>query len=46
MFAERAELSVGDAFVRIRRYARDHNETITAVSRAVIDGTLGVADLL
>lgn len=46
MLAERAKLSVGDAFVRIRRYARHHNDTITAVSRGIIDGVLGVADLL
>ncbi len=45
MLAERAALSVGDAFVRIRRYARDHNEKITVVSRAILDGALGVADL-
>ena len=46
MLAERAQLSVTDAFVAIRRYARDHNERITGVSRAIIDGTLGVGDLL
>lgn len=46
MLAERAQLSVDDAFVLIRRCARDHNETVTEVSRAIIDGDLGVADLL
>lgn len=46
MLAERAGLSVGDAFVHIRRYARDHNEKLAVVSRAIIDGALGVADLL
>jgi GAF domain-containing protein len=46
MLAERAQLSVSDAFVTMRRYARDHNERITGVSRAIIDGTLSVADLI
>jgi GAF domain-containing protein len=46
MFAERASLSVGDAFIRIRLYAREHNDTITSVSRAIIDGALGVRELL
>lgn len=46
MLAERAGLSVGDSFVRIRRYARDHNVTVTAVSRDIIDGGLGVAELV
>ncbi len=46
MLAERAKLTVSDAFVAMRRYARDHNERITGVARAIIDGTLSVADLV
>jgi GAF domain-containing protein len=46
MLAERAKMSVSDAFVRIRRYARDHNQTVTGVSGAIIEGALGVQELL
>jgi GAF domain-containing protein len=46
MLAERAKLSVSDAFVRIRHYSRDHNRTVTEVSRAILDGTLDVSELL
>jgi AmiR/NasT family two-component response regulator len=46
VLAERARLTVGDAFVRIRRYAPDHNETIASVSRSNMDRALGVRDLL
>jgi GAF domain-containing protein len=46
MLAERAQLSISDAFVEIRSYARNHNRQLTSVSRRVIDGTLSAHDLV
>jgi hypothetical protein len=45
MVAERAQLSVGDAFVRIRGYARNRNQRLAAVCHAIIDGTISADDL-
>jgi GAF domain-containing protein len=45
MIAERAQLSVDEAFARIRSYARSHNEKVTAVCRRVVEGsTLALPD--
>jgi GAF domain-containing protein len=44
--AERAKLSIGDAFVRIRSYARDHNLQLTGVCLAIINGELNPPDIL
>jgi GAF domain-containing protein len=46
MLAERAGLSVGDAFGRIRHYARTHNQQLTAVCQSIIDGRASMADFL
>jgi transcriptional regulator with GAF, ATPase, and Fis domain len=46
MLAERAQLSVGDAFVHLRSYARNHNQQLTLVCQHVIDGTVRTDDLL
>jgi GAF domain-containing protein len=40
MLAERTGLSLGQAFTRLRKHARDHNLRLLQVSHAVIDGTL------
>jgi GAF domain-containing protein len=45
MLAERAQLSLGDAFVLIRKYARDHNQHLNLVSAALIEGTISLNDL-
>lgn len=44
--AERAQISVDDAFAVIRHYARDHNRRLSEVARAVIDQSPDVAGLL
>jgi hypothetical protein len=46
MLAERAGLSVGEAFTHLRSYARTHNQQLTAVCQAIIDGRAGLADLI
>jgi GAF domain-containing protein len=46
MLAERAGLSIGDAFVRLRSYARNHNQQLTVVCRTLIDGTLNLHELV
>jgi GAF domain-containing protein len=46
MLAERAQLSISDAFGHIRRYARNHNQQLTSVCQRVIDGRLSVRDLV
>lgn len=40
IIAERAGIEVSEAFDRLRRYARDHNQRLTDVAHATIDGTL------
>ena len=45
MLAERANLSVAEAFVQIRSYARNHNQQLTAVCQSVLDGSLNLAQL-
>jgi GAF domain-containing protein len=40
VIAERAQVSIVEAFTRIRAYARANNEKITTVSRQLVDGTL------
>jgi AmiR/NasT family two-component response regulator len=43
VIAERAGVSVADAFERLRGYARAHNLRLTTVAEATIDGTLDPA---
>ena len=45
MLAERAQLSIAEAFVEIRSYARNHNRRLTAVCQSVLDGTLTIRQL-
>jgi hypothetical protein len=40
VIAERTQVSIVEAFTRIRAYARDHNEQITTVCRRLVDGAL------
>lgn len=40
MIAERHDLSVDDAFGRLRSYARRRNERLTDVARRTVDGTI------
>jgi transcriptional regulator with GAF, ATPase, and Fis domain len=40
VIAERAEVSLADAFVRLRSYARNHNLQLSDVAQAAVDGTL------
>ncbi|MDE3202871.1 MAG: GAF and ANTAR domain-containing protein [Acidobacteriota bacterium] len=40
IIAERAGIDVSEAFNLLRRYARDHNQRLTDVAYATIDGTL------
>jgi GAF domain-containing protein len=40
------DLDVGEAFDRIRRYARDHNLRLTDVARAVVTRELASSDVL
>ena len=37
---ERAKIDMQEAFVRLRRYARDHNRQLSLVAADVINGTL------
>ena len=37
---ERAGVDMAEAFIRLRKYARDHNLLLTDVAQAAIDGTL------
>jgi GAF domain-containing protein len=46
MLAERAGLSVGEAFTRIRSFARTHNQQLTAVCEAIIEGRSSMPDLI
>ena len=41
VLAERAKLSMDEAFTWLRHYARSHNRPLVAVAQAVIDGTVG-----
>jgi hypothetical protein len=41
VLAERAGVSLEQAFSRLRKHARDHNLRLLDVAQAVIDGTLG-----
>jgi AmiR/NasT family two-component response regulator len=45
MLAERAGLSIADAFGQLRRYARSHNQKLTSVCQGVIEGRLSSSDL-
>ncbi|MGP0031209.1 MAG: GAF domain-containing protein [Acidimicrobiales bacterium] len=45
MLAERAKLSISDAFFQIRNYARIHNLQLTMVGRAILEGSLTVYEL-
>lgn len=44
VLAERAGLSMEDAFTRLRLYARGHNLRLGEVAAACVDGTLAVAE--
>lgn len=43
--AERAEVDIDEAFVRLRAYSRRHNRRLTEVSAAFLAGELGADDL-
>lgn len=45
VLAERSEISVDEAFVLMRSYARRHGRTLTAIAEAVIDRSLEPAEL-
>jgi AmiR/NasT family two-component response regulator len=45
MVAERTDLGVPEAFVRIRAYARAHNQRLTTVCVAIVEGRIDGADL-
>ncbi len=45
VLAERSEISVDEAFVLMRSYARQHGRTLTAVANAVIDRSLASTEL-
>jgi GAF domain-containing protein len=40
VISERADVDLGEAFSRLRAYARNHNLRLTDVAQAAIDGTL------
>ncbi len=40
VISERAGVDLGDAFARLRAYARNHNLLLTEVAQAAVDGTL------
>ena len=46
ILAERAGMSIGNAFSYLRNYARNHNQQLTEVCRTLIDGTLNLDDLV
>ncbi|WP_066367067.1 GAF and ANTAR domain-containing protein [Herbidospora mongoliensis] len=46
MLAERARIDVGEAFAVLRKYARDHNRTLSSVSQELIDNRAGMTDLI
>lgn len=45
MLAERHQIGTTEAFVRLRGYARSHNEPLSKVARMVVDHVPDVADL-
>jgi len=45
VIGEQATLGMDDAFEHLRRYARDHNETLGAVVDQVVSHTLTANDL-
>jgi GAF domain-containing protein len=45
MLAERAKLSIADAFTLIRSYARDHNQHLTVVCQNILDGAVSVQQI-
>ena len=42
MLAARGDISVAEAFARMREHARNHGTTLTAVATAVVDGSIDV----
>lgn len=46
VLAARADISVNDAFTRMRTHARTHGLTLTAVASAVVDGLIDVKVLM
>jgi transcriptional regulator with GAF, ATPase, and Fis domain len=45
VLAERAHISVDEAFASVRGYARAHNRRLSDVARDVVDGRLSASDL-
>ena len=45
MVAEQGKIEVDAAFTRLRSYARNHNQALAAVARAVVEGRLDAAGL-
>jgi len=46
MVAERANLSISEAFVRLRTYARGHNQQLTAVCLGIIEGRISFPEVM
>lgn len=46
VLAEQATLDMGDAFARLRTYARNHNRRLSEVAREVVDGSRTAQSLL
>jgi len=46
VLAARADVSVNDAFTRMRTHARNNGLTLTAVAAAVVDGLIDVKLLM
>jgi ANTAR domain len=40
VISERADIELGEAFSRLRSFARNHNRRLTDVAQAAVDGTL------
>jgi len=45
MLAERAKVDMDEAFARLRRFAHQHGQQLSAVAADLVDGTLGGAEL-
>ncbi|MDP9844569.1 GAF and ANTAR domain-containing protein [Streptosporangium lutulentum] len=46
MLAERGQIDVGEAFILLRAYARNHNQQLSAIARQVINQDAIVAELM
>jgi GAF domain-containing protein len=40
VISERAGVDLAEAFTRLRRYARDHNQRLSDIAHAAVDGSL------